>query len=245
MTDDSNLDGEDKNQELYLAILGQPTILENICSNLSFEEVMKLRVNRRLKENKSRIMIEDVDLQVKYLCGINEKTILVYLNIRTNGSTEVYRKAKMNNDLETLKILKEGGYEFSIIKHIINMIHQGDCYQSRLQLVLENVAEMLKIVGDPLLVAEDYRDYRAWHEFNFRVKYSEYEYETWFGSLMEIFCDFPVSKLKLNISIDLLNISLEKVLEVLEYFFISLEYEVILPSTIQINFSELQAVWII
>jgi len=96
-------------QDLFLI----PTVLEEICSNLTFEEAINLRNSLNLSNLQCRVPIHDKSNQIFYLDNINSKTISVYLLIKQHGSIISLAIFAGRGDLEAVKVLLKAGVDIN------------------------------------------------------------------------------------------------------------------------------------
>jgi len=90
-------------------LLRNSTVLENLCLNLTFEEVVELRTILRLEEINCEIPIIDDDHQVSSLNKVNSLTIQAYNYIQKYGSDIAMLRATSENKYQLVQTLLENG----------------------------------------------------------------------------------------------------------------------------------------
>jgi len=70
------------------SMLAQELILANVCQNLTFEQALKLQVNKKLTNINCEFKINDSNNHIKSLPGINSDTKLLYRLIQKYGSEQ-------------------------------------------------------------------------------------------------------------------------------------------------------------
>ena len=97
-------------------IVQQSTILENICSNLTFEEAIEFRKALNVESLNCHILIEDRDQMISILDKVNDDTIKAYNIIKQYGSKSALQQLTFFGVNSIIKILMDHG--FNIDKNI-------------------------------------------------------------------------------------------------------------------------------
>ena len=227
----------------YLPILIDPPILEAICQNLSLSDLLQVRTALGRKEFNCPIPVNDPDHRITFLPKLNTQMLELLLELEEDGSDYVYDQAESSNNQEVLNILRQVGYNPTLISKITALIqndYMGDIFYTRVYNVFATIGQSLSLIGDVTLVQEEFQDYRAWTLFDLTIsRMSSYEYEKWTGSLVDLIENEPLPTIELDIAINLNKTSLKEAGEILKYFFPSITYRVILPNHIRISLQSL------
>jgi len=94
-------------------LLTQPTILEQVCNNLTFEEINELQKALNYQVLNCQIRINDPDRQIKFLSRIDDQIVQIAHLILSLGSTGALIKSIENK--ENLKLLLDLGVNVNAI----------------------------------------------------------------------------------------------------------------------------------
>ena len=134
-------------------LLTEP-ILENICQQLSFSELVQLRINSKFRDLSCTVPVTDLRGNVVYLKGVNAETIAAYSYINENYIEYSLKNAITENNIPAIYGLLKSGVSPNIVREDVT-----DGQSSALHLAAEfgnvPVMKILMEFGGDLNLAND------------------------------------------------------------------------------------------
>jgi hypothetical protein len=134
------------------------------------------------------MLVNDSDKQVSSIPDEHENLIL---DVEEFGSINTYFELKCTHDQHGIKILRDNGFNPSLVTLILHSVRQseiGDIKENRMATSIQSICSTAILVGSKEGLSEHWINYRCWSLFDFNLRYSQYEYHRWIGSLEDIMC---------------------------------------------------------